>query len=126
MEKELPLLTSLFPNLNLTEISEKHTDNHLHINLTKNNKNCKGNNLANLPTNALNNKNFTHINNDKLYNCHDNTQEKRVRSVVRISRRSSEPQAMGSKPTGPVINMGSNISESYIIIGERGHSCPLN
>ncbi|HET6589673.1 MAG TPA: integrase [Candidatus Nitrosocosmicus sp.] len=91
MEKELPLLTSLFPNLNLTYISEKHTDNHLHINLTKNNKNCKGNNLANLPTNSLNNKNFTHINNDKLYNCHDNTQEKRVRSVVRISRRSSEP-----------------------------------
>jgi hypothetical protein len=35
MEKELPLLSYIFPNLNLTEISKNHTDNNLHINLTK-------------------------------------------------------------------------------------------
>ena len=60
-------------------------------------------NNQNLPTIPHNHENSINFNHNKLYNCHDNIQKKRrVRSVVRISRRSSEPQVMGSKPTGPV------------------------
>ena len=43
--------------------------------------------------------------NNKLYNRKENNHLKRVRSVVRISRRSSEPQTVGSKPIGPVTIM---------------------
>jgi hypothetical protein len=42
------------------------------------------------------------MDNNKLYNCKENNHPKRARSVVRISRRSSEPQTVGSKPIGPV------------------------
>lgn len=38
-----------------------------------------------------------------------------ARSVVRTSRRSSEPQTVGSKPIGPVIHMGSNILSNKLI-----------
>ena len=64
-----------------------------------------GANPANIPTNPHILENPTSFDNDKLYNCRGNihqTTNRRVRSVVRISRRSSEPQVMGSKPTGPV------------------------
>ncbi len=61
------------------------------------------NNIANLPTISHNDENFILLNQDKLYNCADFIHPKGVRSVVRISRRSSEPQVMGSKPTGPVV-----------------------
>lgn len=63
-------------------------------------------NPANFPTNSQNIENFTTSYDDKLYICPDFIHEqRRVRSVVRISRRSSEPQVMGSKPTGPVVNL---------------------
>ncbi len=66
---------------------------------------------TNLPTNLRKVESSIKPNDDKLYNCPDFIhQHRRVRSVVRISRRSSEPQVMGSKPTGPVIHMGSNNS----------------
>jgi hypothetical protein len=48
------------------------------------------------------------MDNNKLYNCKENNHPKRARSVVRISRRSSEPQTVGSKPIGPVNHTGSN------------------
>ena len=60
---------------------------------------------VNFSTNPLDNENSTILNHNKLYNCQQDIHQKkrrRVRSVVRISRRSSEPQVMGSKPTGPV------------------------
>jgi hypothetical protein len=63
------------------------------------------NKIVNLPTNLCNHINSTKLNRNKLYNCQQDTYQtkiRRVRSVVRISRRSSEPQVMGSKPTGPV------------------------
>src|SRR5215210_8035751 len=62
-------------------------------------------NHANFPTNLCSHINSTKLNRNKLYNCQQDTYQtkiRRVRSVVRISRRSSEPQVMGSKPTGPV------------------------
>jgi hypothetical protein len=63
-------------------------------------------NSVNLPTNAPNIENSILSDHDKLYNCRSNIQKKRrVRSVVRISRRSSEPQVMGSKPTGPAVKL---------------------
>lgn len=66
---------------------------------------CRVSNNPNaiIPTNFHDIENFTASPNNKLYNCPDFIhQQRRVRSVVRISRRSSEPQVMGSKPTGPI------------------------
>jgi hypothetical protein len=77
------------------------------------------NHHENISRNSNNHISPTRLNHDKLYNCADFIHPKGVRSVVRISRRSSEPQVMGSKPTGPVNHMGSNISESNITRGER-------
>ncbi len=64
-------------------------------------------------------------NTQKLYKRKGNNQLKRVRSVVRISRRSSEPQTVGSKPIGPVNHTGSNNS-LCIIIEEGENYCLLN
>ena len=77
---------------------------------------------ANLPTIPHNHENSTILNHNKLYNCQQDIHQKknrRVRSVVRISRRSSEPQVMGSKPTGPVNHMGSNNSWLYNGLDKR-------
>ena len=61
------------------------------------------NHHENISRNSINHINSTRLNHDKLYNCADFIHPKGVRSVVRISRRSSEPQVMGSKPTGPAL-----------------------
>jgi hypothetical protein len=106
LNKELPLLNSLFPHLlDLTKIS-KNNSNDAGIDHTKNSKTTNNSNIANLPTIPHNHENSTRLNHNKLYNCQQDIHQKknkRVRSVVRISRRSSEPQVMGSKPTGPAI-----------------------
>ena len=119
LNKELPLLTSLFPDLDLTKNSKNNSDCPS-TNLTKfskmqntskesdtlieNSKSIGENKYTNFSTNRRNHENATSFANDKLYNCRGNIHQtkRRVRSVVRISRRSSEPQVMGSKPTGPV------------------------
>ena len=115
------MIEALFPNL--TDLAKSRKKQSLDLasnNLTRNSKTTDNSNLVNLSIIHHILENSTRLNHDKLYNCHGNTyQKKRVRSVVRISRRSSEPQVMGSKPTGPVNHMGSNNSESYISIGER-------
>ena len=108
LDKELPLLTSLFPDLNLTKIrkNESHdTSSNLteisknqgssgdtRSHLTRNSKTTDNSNLVNPSIIHHILENSTRLNHDKLYNCHDNTYQKkrRVRSVVRISRRSSE------------------------------------
>ena len=54
--------------------------------------------LANMHNNTI----ISNPNTQKLYKRMGNNQLGRVRSVVRISRRSSEPQTVGSKPIGPV------------------------
>ncbi len=77
------------------------------------------NNIANIPINPHILENSIRLNRNKLYNCQQDIHQKRVRSVVRISRRSSEPQVMGSKPTGPVNHMGSNNSWLYNIMNKR-------
>lgn len=102
IDQDLPLVTALFPNLDLTKFSKNQPDNHPDTDLAENSKNLKITSLANLSINLLNNVNSRTPNYNKLYNCKNNNQQERVRSVVRISRRSSEPQVMGSKPTGPV------------------------
>ncbi len=38
LDKEMPLLSTLFPNLNLTEYSKTYNHNHLNKNLTRNSK----------------------------------------------------------------------------------------
>ena len=62
-------------------------------------------NIVNISINPHILKNSTSLNHNKLYNCQQDIHQKkrRVRSVVRISRRSSEPQVMGLKPTGPAV-----------------------
>ncbi len=57
--------------------------------------------LANMHNNTI----ISNPNTQKLYKRMGNNQLGRVRSVVRISRRSSEPQTVGSKPIGPVTIM---------------------
>ena len=86
MDKEIPLLYSIFPNLDLTKFSKKSIYR----------------SFVSFTTNSLNNENFATSIDNKLYNLQQDIHQHRVRSVVRISRRSSEPQVMGSKPTGPV------------------------
>jgi hypothetical protein len=94
---------------NLTDLAKSRKKQSLDLasnNLTRNSKTTDNSNLVNLSIIHHILENSTRLNHDKLYNCHDNTYQKksrRVRSVVRISRRSSEPQVMGSKPTGPVV-----------------------
>lgn len=86
---------------------------------------CRVSNNPNaiIPTNFHDIENFTDSPNNKLYNCPDFIhQQRRVRSVVRISRRSSEPQVMGSKPTGPVNHMGSNNSWLYNTLDKRRYN----
>ena len=114
MDKELPLLSFLFPNLDLTKISKIQNTELGSNNLTKiSNPNisligasefssASDNHHENISRNSIDHINPTRLNHDKLYNCADFIHPKGVRSVVRISRRSSEPQVMGSKPTGPV------------------------
>ena len=103
--KEIPVIEVLFPNLtDLAKSRKKQSFDLASNNLTRNSKTTDNSNLVNLSIIHHILENSTRLNHDKLYNCHDNTYQKnrRVRSVVRISRRSSEPQVMGSKPTGPV------------------------
>ena len=86
--------------------NSKNNSNDTDTDLTKNSKTANNNKIVNLPTNLCNHINSTKLNRNKLYNCQQDTYQtkgRRVRSVVRISRRSSEPQVMGSKPTGPVV-----------------------
>lgn len=70
----------------------------------------KNNKYENISINQNNFQNSIFTNNNKLYNSIEGKQQQRVRSVVRISRRSSEPQIVGSKPIGPVIHRSSNNS----------------
>ena len=73
---------------------------------TQTNKTLDPNNHhENISRNSNNHISPTRLNHDKLYNCADFIHPKGVRSVVRISRRSSEPQVMGSKPTGPAVTL---------------------
>ena len=105
IDQEIPLISQLFPNLDLTKFSQVLDANKRAADLTKNSKTANNNKIVNLPTNLCNHINSTKLNRNKLYNCQQDTYQtkiRRVRSVVRISRRSSEPQVMGSKPTGPV------------------------
>lgn len=120
IDQEIPRISQLFPNLDLTKFSKvldandraadltknsKNNSNDIDTDLTKNSKTANNNKIANIPTNLCNHINSTKLNRNKLYNCQQDTYQtkiRRVRSVVRISRRSSEPQVMGSKPTGPV------------------------
>ena len=85
----------LFPNLtDLTKSRKKQSFDLASNNLTRNSKTTDNSNIVNLPTIPHIHENSTRLNHNKLYNCHGNTYQKkrrRVRSVVRISRRSSEP-----------------------------------
>lgn len=92
IDKELPLLDSLFPDLDLTKFSKIKPINNSSYSLTKNSKTTTKVNYANFSTNTTNDENSITLNDNKLYNCRDFIhQQRRVRSVVRISRRSSEP-----------------------------------
>ena len=119
IEKELPLLDSLFPNLDLTKFSKNFDSDVASSHIAKNSKTASDNHHENISRNSNDHINPTRLNHDKLYNCADFIHPKGVRSVVRISRRSSEPQVMGSKPTGPVIHMGSNNSWLYKRLDKR-------
>jgi hypothetical protein len=90
LDKELSLLSKSFPDIGLTRCG-KNINN---ANSAKKNPEYEKISL---------------MDNNKLYNCKENNHPKRARSVVRISRRSSEPQTVGSKPIGPVYFF-SNIS----------------
>ncbi len=100
------MIEVLIPNLtDLAKSRKKQSFDLASNNLTRNSKTTDNSNLVNRSIIHHILENSTRLNHDKLYNCQDNTYQKksrRVRSVVRISRRSSEPQVMGSKPTGPV------------------------
>ena len=103
LDRDLPLLIQLFPRLDLTKFSKNKEINNEMGNLTRISKKSTNQNLVNISINLHILENSTRLNHNKLYNCQqDIHQKRRVRSVVRISRRSSEPQVMGSKPTGPV------------------------
>ncbi len=120
IDKELPLINSIVPNIDLTKFSKNQSIRQSSSVLTIISKNRTTPSRANLPTNPPNLKNSISRYHDKLYNCPDFIhQHRRVRSVVRISRRSSEPQVMGSKPTGPVNHMGSNNSTLYRRLDKR-------
>ena len=68
IDKELPLLISLFPNpLDLTKFSKIKLVNNVSYGLTKNSKESATNESANLPTNRRNHENSTSFANDKLY-----------------------------------------------------------
>ena len=121
--KEIPLLSTLFPSLDLTGNGKTCNNNTSDNHLTKNSKAVTNIKNENISTNHHFRENFITLNNNKLYNSNTNKQLKRVRSVVRISRRSSEPQTVGSKPIGPVIHTGSNNSLLHIIIEGRSHRC---
>ena len=111
LDRELPLISPLFPNLlDITKFSKNFDAHFTSSHLTKNSKTTTDNHHENISRNSNNHINPTRLNHDKLYNCSDFIHPKGVRSVVRISRRSSEPQVMGSKPTGPAI-IFSNIIE---------------
>ena len=106
-KKELPLLGPLFPNLDLTKFSKNQESIVTANRLTDFSKNT----ISKVSRiNHLDEANSTPTDKDKLYNCPAFIQLNRVRSVVRISRRSSEPQTVGSKPIGPVNHTGSNNS----------------
>jgi hypothetical protein len=121
LKREIPLLTRLIPieqifdfenlvivkrsNIDQEPATEISNPPASEIGATKNSKTTNNSNIANLSTIPYNHENSTILNHNKLYNCQQDIHQKknrRVRSVVRISRRSSEPQVMGSKPTGPV------------------------
>ena len=119
MDKEIPLLSTLFPNLDLTKFGKTYNNNTSDNHLTKNSKLATNSNNENISTNSHVRENFVTINNNKLYICKESIHQKRVRSVVRISRRSSEPQTVGSKPIGPVNHTGSNNSLCIIREGDN-------
>ena len=102
VDKVIPLLYSLFPNLDLIKISKNREVNTKIQNQTKISKKSTCRSFVSFTTNSPNNENFATSIDNKLYNLQQDIHQHRVRSVVRISRRSSEPQVMGSKPTGPV------------------------
>ncbi len=123
MDKEIPLLSTLFPSLDLTEFGNMFKDIQASKVLTEfgkviNNK-IITNNLEKLNESYNNFKNCTYSDTHKLYKCTENNQIKRVRSVVRISRRSSEPQIVGSKPIGPVNHTDSNNSSCILREGDK-------
>ena len=80
-------------------------------------------NNTELLSNAHNTKILPSSTHNKLYNCRESIHKKRARSVVRISRRSSEPQTVGSKPIGPVNHTGSNNSLCIITVGDKIIAC---
>jgi hypothetical protein len=90
IDQELPLVTALIPNLDRIEFRKMVDTDKGQSNLTKNGKTAAEINHIDLPCVSQNYENFTMLNNDKSYTCLDFIQQKRVRSVVRISRRSSE------------------------------------
>ncbi len=96
LDKEIPLLSTLFPNLDLTEFGKTFKNRQASKDLTE---------ISKTTSNNDNNTKISNPNTQKLYKRMGNNQFKRVRSVVRISRRSSEPQTVGSKPIGPVTIM---------------------
>ncbi len=102
LDKELPLLSKSFPDAGLTKFSKANNGQKEEADLTGFGKNPT---IANSPKNKPGHEKITSLKNNKLYNCKENILQKRVRSVVRISRRSSEPQTVGSKPIGPVTIM---------------------
>jgi hypothetical protein len=102
----LPLLPKSFPAVGLTDFSKVNGFNKEETGLTGFGKKAS---IANFSSNKVNDAKISHSNTQKLYKRMGNNQLKRVRSVVRISRRSSEPQTVGSKPSGPVIHTCSNI-----------------
>ncbi len=110
MDKEIPLLSSLFPNPDLTEFGKICNDNISDYHLTE---------ISKTTSNMHNNTTISNPNTQKLYKRMGNNQLGRVRSVVRISRRSSEPQTVGSKPIGPVNHTGSNNSLGIIREGDK-------
>ncbi len=128
MDNEIPLLSKLFHNLDLTEIGKTFKNRQASKDLTEIGKTfknrqaskdlteigkiCNNNTsdyhlteISNTTSNNDNNTIITKPNTQKLYKRMGNNQLGRVRSVVRISRRSSEPQTVGSKPIGPVTIM---------------------
>ncbi len=123
IEKELPLLSELFPNLDLTKFSKKFNSEMGLNHLTNNSKTTNNSNIVNFPTIPHNLENSTRLNHNKLYNCQqdiDQTERRRVRSVVRISQRSSEP-CMETVPQ--TVNSS---SESFEIMNELSKSKQQN
>ena len=98
--KEIPLLSKSFPDVCLTKFSNVNSGQKEESDLTGFGKK---EDIANSPKNNPEHEKISLLENNKLYNRKENNHLKRVRSVVRISRRSWNRKPWDRSPSGPLI-----------------------